>query len=277
MAKSEQLSVLVGNIKGGCGKTTIATHIASAFAASGHATVLADCDRQRSSLKWLERRPDKAPTIAGLDWSKVAGRTPDGTERLVIDAPAAMRHRDAKELVGLADFIIVPVLPSLFDEDATAYFLRKLGEIKAVRKQKRSIALVANRIRLGTNAAERARALFREARARPHRAAARQPDLSGAGAGRDDGVRGGQRASALLRRGVAPAARSHRARHAPRRQAAGGGVAPLALSGFRPPRTAPCAARRPRSPGASPHRAAPSRAAPGASPRRAPSSRPRAG
>jgi len=154
MAKSELLSVLVGNIKGGCGKTTIATHIASAFAASGYATVLADCDRQRSSLHWLERRPEGAPTVSGLDWSKVAGKTPEDTERLVIDAPAAMRHRDAKELVGLADFIIVPVLPSLFDEDATAYFLRKLGEIKAVRKQKRAIALVANRIRLGTNAAE---------------------------------------------------------------------------------------------------------------------------
>jgi chromosome partitioning protein len=160
MAKSEMFSVLVGNIKGGCGKTTIATHIASAFAAEGYATVLADCDRQRSSLRWLERRPETASTVAGLDWSKSAGRTPDETERLVIDAPAAMRHRDAKELVGLADVIIVPVLPSLFDEDATAYFLRKLGEIKSVRKQKRSIALVANRIRLGTNAAEELETYF---------------------------------------------------------------------------------------------------------------------
>jgi chromosome partitioning protein len=153
MAKHELLSVLIGNIKGGCGKTTMATHLASAFAASGYATILADCDRQRSSLRWLARRPDKAPAIGGLDWSKVAGEPPEGTERLVIDAPAAMRHRDAKELVALADVIIVPVLPSLLDEDATAYFLRKLGEIKAVRKHKRTIALVANRVRLGTNAA----------------------------------------------------------------------------------------------------------------------------
>jgi chromosome partitioning protein len=153
MTKHELLSVLVGNIKGGCGKTTIATHIASAFAASGYVTVIADCDRQRSSLRWLKRRPAKAPAIGGLDWSKVAGAAPEGTERLVIDAPAAMRHRDAKELVALADVIIVPVLPSRLDEDATAYFLRKLGEIKAVRKHRRTIALVANRIRLGTNAA----------------------------------------------------------------------------------------------------------------------------
>jgi chromosome partitioning protein len=154
MAKAELFSVLVGNVKGGCGKTPIATHLASAFAGAGHATVLADCDRQRSSLGWLRRRPEGAAAIAGLDWSKASGEVPDGAERLVIDAPAAMRHRDAKDLVALADIIVVPVLPSLLDEDATAYFLRKLGEIKAVRKRKRIVALVANRIRGATRAAE---------------------------------------------------------------------------------------------------------------------------
>ena len=154
MGKQELFSVLVGNIKGGCGKTTIATHLASAFAGAGFRTVLADCDRQRSALRWLKRRPAGVPTIAGVDWSKEAGEVPEGTERLVIDAPAAMRHRDAKALVGLADLVIVPVLPSLLDEDATAYFLRKLGEIKAVRKHKRQVVLVGNRLRAGTRAAD---------------------------------------------------------------------------------------------------------------------------
>jgi chromosome partitioning protein len=154
MDKAELFSVLVGNVKGGCGKTTVATHLAAAFAGAGFATVLADCDRQRSALRWLDRRPASAPPVAGLDWRKESGALPEGTERLVIDAPAAMRHRDAKELVGLADLVVVPVLPSLLDEDATAYFLRKLGEIKAVRKHHREVALVANRVRLGTRAAD---------------------------------------------------------------------------------------------------------------------------
>jgi chromosome partitioning protein len=153
VAKRELLSVLVGNIKGGVGKTTLATHLASAFANAGYATVLADCDRQRSSLRWLARRRDDAPTVTGADWTKAVSPLADETERLVIDAPAAMRHRDAKELVGLADIVIVPVLPSLLDEDATAYFLRKLGEIKAVRKHRRTVALVANRVRAGTKSA----------------------------------------------------------------------------------------------------------------------------
>ena len=58
------LSVLVGNIKGGCGKTTIATHLATSFAALGLATTIADCDRQRSSLNWLKRRAETAPAVA---------------------------------------------------------------------------------------------------------------------------------------------------------------------------------------------------------------------
>src|SRR5215469_11280329 len=168
MAKRELFSVLIGNIKGGCGKTTLAIHLAAAFATAGYATILADCDRQRSSLKWLARRPEDAPEIVGADWSKALTPLPENAERLVIDAPAAMRHRDAKELVGLADLIIVPVLPSLLDEDATAYFLRKLGEIKSVRKHRRALALVANRIRTGTKAAEELERYF----------AGREPGLS---------------------------------------------------------------------------------------------------
>jgi chromosome partitioning protein len=153
MAGKERRTILVGNIKGGSGKTTIATHLAAACAAAGFATAIADCDRQRSSLAWLMRRPATAPGIAGLDWRREIETPPDAIQRLVIDAPAAMRHRDAKELVALADLVVIPVLPSVIDRDATAYFLRKLGDIKAVRKEKRALALVANRLRAHTLAA----------------------------------------------------------------------------------------------------------------------------
>src|SRR5262249_42471136 len=57
------LRILVATPKGGCGKTTIATQLAAAFAAAGHLTVLADADRQRSSLGWLARRPQGAAAI----------------------------------------------------------------------------------------------------------------------------------------------------------------------------------------------------------------------
>ena len=44
---------MVLNAKGGCGKSTLATNIASYFVNEGAAVALADYDPQRSSLDWL--------------------------------------------------------------------------------------------------------------------------------------------------------------------------------------------------------------------------------
>ena len=147
-------TVLVGNIKGGCGKTTLATHIASAFAGAGLSTAIGDCDRQRSSLNWLRRRAESLPPIQGLDWSKDVGSAPKGLERLVIDAPAAMHHKDVEDLIDISDVVVVPVLPGAFDEDATAHFLERLAKVKAVRKNKRVVAVVGNRLRPGTRTSD---------------------------------------------------------------------------------------------------------------------------
>lgn len=147
-------AVLVGNLKGGCGKTTIATHLATYFAAQGFSTAIGDCDRQRSSLGWLKRRDPGLPIIQGLDWSKDVGSPSKGIQRLIIDAPAAMHHKDVEDLIDIADAVVVPVLPGAFDQDATAHFLKKLAEVKAVRKNKRVVAIVGNRLRAGTKAVE---------------------------------------------------------------------------------------------------------------------------
>lgn len=149
------ISILVANSKGGCGKTTIATHLAAAFAAGGLPTALADTDPQRSSLGWLKARPASAAPITGLNWVKSAKAPPDATQRVVIDSPAAIRGGESKELVAMADVIVVPVLPSAFDQGGTRTFLAKLQELKAIRKNRKPLALVRNRVRRGSHAAAR--------------------------------------------------------------------------------------------------------------------------
>lgn len=149
------IAILVANIKGGCGKTTVATHLAAAYAKDGYATVLADVDRQRSSLGWLERRPVSAPPIHGLDWGKEFHAPPKGAPRLVIDAPAALKTKQIEELVKMADLVVLPVLPGAFDEQATRRFLDKLEELKPIAKNKKQVAVVGNRLRVRTKAAER--------------------------------------------------------------------------------------------------------------------------
>lgn len=149
------LRVLVTNIKGGCGKTTLATNLAAAFAAGGFATGLAEVDRQKSSLTWLRLRAERQRPIEALDRRKEVGEAPARLQRLIIDAPANLRMRHVDELIAAADLVVVPVLASIFDEGSTERFLAKLDELKPIRKGRKAVALVANRLRPRSKATQR--------------------------------------------------------------------------------------------------------------------------
>jgi chromosome partitioning protein len=145
-------TILVANLKGGCGKTTLATTLATALAHDGAAVGLADADRQKSAVKWLKTRPETASRIATLDWTKGMEPAPAGLTHLVIDAPGGLKGDRAEDLVEAADVVIVPVLPSVFDTQSTVKFLERIEEIKAVRKGRTPVALVVNRARPRTRA-----------------------------------------------------------------------------------------------------------------------------
>lgn len=149
------LSVLITNAKGGCGKSTISTNLAAAFANAGLKSVLADADRQKSALAWLSLRPQEAPSIKGLDWEKPAGGLPKKAARLVIDAPAGLRIKDVDKLVEEADVVVVPVLPSIFDEQSTLNYLDRLNKIKPLRKGRKAVLVAANRLRPRERATQR--------------------------------------------------------------------------------------------------------------------------
>jgi len=154
-------TVLVANRKGGCGKTVAAVTLAAALAQEGR-VALADADAQKSALRWLKARPDDAPFIEALDWTRKArfGEAPKRTDWLVIDAPGAVTGEAAQKLIAEARAIVVPVLPSVFDEDSTRRFLRAIEEIKRVRKGKVGVHLLANRVRTGARAQAGLEAFF---------------------------------------------------------------------------------------------------------------------
>jgi len=143
--------IMVMNAKGGCGKSTIATNLASYFAADGQRVALADFDPQRSALDWLEMRPTGSPAINGVaayeDGLRHLARD---SEVVVMDAPARSHGRELTDLVRRAETIIVPVLPSKIDIRASQTFLEELRSVGKVAKKQAKLAVVANRIRDNT-------------------------------------------------------------------------------------------------------------------------------
>jgi chromosome partitioning protein len=121
--------LLVANPKGGVGKSTVATNLAGYFARQGHRTMLGDLDRQHSARAWLGLRPATLPVIESwdVDADRIA-RPPRGVTHVVLDSPAAIHGAMLKEALRVADRVIVPLQPSLFDIYATTAFLAKLAE-----------------------------------------------------------------------------------------------------------------------------------------------------
>jgi chromosome partitioning protein len=140
--------IMVLNAKGGCGKSTLATNLASYFAKEDKKVVLADYDPQGSSLDWLEKRPADRPAITGIAGFKEGLRhLPRSADVLVIDAPARTHGAELTEMVRHAETIIVPVLPSTIDIQAAEKFLEHLLNVGRVVRKEARIAVVANRVR----------------------------------------------------------------------------------------------------------------------------------
>ncbi len=143
--------IMVMNAKGGCGKSTLATNIASYFANEGASVALADFDPQRSSLDWLERRPDNRPEIVGVAAFEDGFRhAPRSADYIIVDAPARSHGKELTDLVRHAETILVPVLPSTIDMQATTTFIEELKGVGKVARKQAKIGTVANRARDST-------------------------------------------------------------------------------------------------------------------------------
>lgn len=147
---------LIANPKGGCGKSTLAVHLASWFARQRDDIVyLADLDRQQSSRQWLEQRPPALPRIR--HWPVDGDELPDAPKDCdvgIVDTPAGLHGKPLKKLLSEVDRIVVPVSPSRFDMAASRDFFAELAETKAVRKEKVGVAIVGMRVDLRTLASQ---------------------------------------------------------------------------------------------------------------------------
>ena len=150
--------IVVLNPKGGSGKTTIATNLASYLAMNGHTPVLMDFDPQGSSLRWVKKRKPTQPPVRVIAAFEKDTRTtrafqlrvPEETTHVVIDTPAALEARQLPEMTRDAHKILVPVLPSDIDIHACSRCIRDLLLVGKIRREDDRIGVIANRIRRNT-------------------------------------------------------------------------------------------------------------------------------
>ena len=149
---------LVASSKGGVGKTTIATNLAARYALDGKHTVLVDADRQRSSTHWCEKRAGLDSAVLPVDGTRRDWRRelPEDVQRVVVDARAGAQADELEAFLEVADAMLVPVLPSTIDIEATAAFLDSVGKHARVRKHKLPLGIVVNRMKPWTNASQHA-------------------------------------------------------------------------------------------------------------------------
>ncbi len=153
--------IVVGNPKGGVGKTTLSTNVAGYLARQGRSVMLGDADRQQSSRVWLDLRPEQARPITGWDASDPETlRPPRGTTHVVLDTPAGLHGVMLKQLVKRADKWLIPLQPSIFDIYATQHFLDDLLERR--RAAGIEIGVVGMRVDPRTVAADNLRAFVEQ-------------------------------------------------------------------------------------------------------------------
>lgn len=119
--------ITIAQQKGGAGKTTVAAHLAVAFAQKGNKVAIIDIDPQGSLTHWHAVREKRfGEGFTGLHFSTLSGwrlrseidRLKEGFDIIVIDSPPHT-ETEAKTAIRVADVVVIPVQPSPTDLWAT--------------------------------------------------------------------------------------------------------------------------------------------------------------
>lgn len=143
--------IAVLNQKGGAGKTTIATHLATALRIAGHSVLLVDSDPQGSARDWASVREDHPLSVVGMDRPTIERdlKSIAPVDFVIIDgAPQAADL--AVSAIKASDFILIPVQPSPYDIWATSDLVDMVKQRIEITDGKLQAGFVISRAIAGT-------------------------------------------------------------------------------------------------------------------------------
>ncbi len=116
--------ILIGGIKGGCGKTTLAVNLASYLASAQYTTLLVDADDQQTSTDFTDLRNKNHPDLPSYTQIKLHGdsvltelrkiKANKFYDFIIIDS-GGRDTSSQRAALAVCDAAIIPINPRLFD------------------------------------------------------------------------------------------------------------------------------------------------------------------
>jgi chromosome partitioning protein len=141
--------IVVGGIKGGAGKSTIAVNLAVARS-TRHKVLLADGDDQQSTTMWAAQRdldyPDKSPNLSHVRVSGADTRTslqqfaPE-YEDIIVDV-GGRDTTTQRAALSVANLLIVPLQPRSVDLWTLGSVSEVIGEVLTINPNLKCAALI---------------------------------------------------------------------------------------------------------------------------------------
>jgi chromosome partitioning protein len=159
LQRAKATHITIANAKGGVGKTTLTTNLATQLSRIAPVGVL-DLDPQASSSFWLQMRGYRDPQIVSLNSKEfhrgqatrswLAHKVSQKVNYVICDTPAGLQSPKLDQLLKDTDILLIPVAPSQIDIHATAGFVKSLLLNPQYRAKPIRLGVVMNRVKRNT-------------------------------------------------------------------------------------------------------------------------------
>ncbi len=138
------------NRKGGVGKTSLSTNLASALSLSGNRILLVDADPQESALDWqASREGETLFPVVGMAKPTLHKDIPElarNYDHILIDGPPGINDV-ARSAMMACDLVVIPVQPSPYDVWAADETVKLLTEITIYNDSLKGLFVINRKIK----------------------------------------------------------------------------------------------------------------------------------